>query len=325
MCHYAWWYYFLLCYKETSYFTWMCARHGFYNGANWFMHSCSRYVLMGKPLKLKLPMGLSPVITVFIRKVVKLAQTALPQSLPGQEDLHTGTVINTELLYCIWNFFGILSSLHGWKEVVALRSADNAGYVAQLPWFWPVISRLPLVVWYRAKLDDNARLLDFTQKLEAACIGAVESGKMTKDLALLVHGSSKYVTQLLYALRNCSLNAATSIYTVSLTDYYPALTVSRGVITWTLKSSSMLLLTSSDQGWQPTKANQIKWFCCYWCEPMHFDYTFLEPHHSTLQIFFFLMNFESLGRWRLQIKFQSYSWESSRFSYEQEQLIHMSK
>ncbi|GJN15277.1 hypothetical protein PR202_gb02174 [Eleusine coracana subsp. coracana] len=43
---------------------------------------------------------------------------------------------------------------------------------------------------HRAKLDDNARLLDFTQKLEAACIGAVESGKMTKDLALLVHGSS---------------------------------------------------------------------------------------------------------------------------------------
>jgi isocitrate dehydrogenase len=44
----------------------------------------------------------------------------------------------------------------------------------------------------RAKLDDNARLLDFAQKLEAACIGAVESGKMTKDLALLMHGS-KYV------------------------------------------------------------------------------------------------------------------------------------
>ncbi|KAG6779000.1 hypothetical protein POTOM_015364 [Populus tomentosa] len=42
---------------------------------------------------------------------------------------------------------------------------------------------------HRAKLDDNARLLDFTEKLEAACIGAVESGKMTKDLALLIHGS----------------------------------------------------------------------------------------------------------------------------------------
>lgn len=41
----------------------------------------------------------------------------------------------------------------------------------------------------RAKLDDNAKLLDFTSKLEAACIGTVESGKMTKDLALLVHGS----------------------------------------------------------------------------------------------------------------------------------------
>lgn len=40
----------------------------------------------------------------------------------------------------------------------------------------------------RAKLDDNARLLDFTEKLEAACIATVESGKMTKDLALLIHG-----------------------------------------------------------------------------------------------------------------------------------------
>jgi isocitrate dehydrogenase len=34
--------------------------------------------------------------------------------------------------------------------------------------------------------------LDFTEKLEAACIGVVESGKMTKDLALILHGS-KYV------------------------------------------------------------------------------------------------------------------------------------
>ncbi|KAJ8759216.1 hypothetical protein K2173_006676 [Erythroxylum novogranatense] len=42
---------------------------------------------------------------------------------------------------------------------------------------------------HRAKLDDDARLLDFTEKLEAACIGVVESGKMTKDLALIIHGS----------------------------------------------------------------------------------------------------------------------------------------
>ncbi|CAN1123019.1 Cytosolic isocitrate dehydrogenase [NADP] [Linum perenne] len=44
---------------------------------------------------------------------------------------------------------------------------------------------------HRAKLDDNARLLEFTQKLEAACIGTVESGKMTKDLALISHGSNR--------------------------------------------------------------------------------------------------------------------------------------
>ena len=40
----------------------------------------------------------------------------------------------------------------------------------------------------RAKLDDNTKLLEFTQKLEEACIGSVESGKMTKDLALILHG-----------------------------------------------------------------------------------------------------------------------------------------
>ncbi|WVY91320.1 hypothetical protein V8G54_036834 [Vigna mungo] len=43
---------------------------------------------------------------------------------------------------------------------------------------------------HRAKLDDNAKLLDFTEKLEAACIGVVEAGKMTKDLALIIHGSN---------------------------------------------------------------------------------------------------------------------------------------
>lgn len=41
---------------------------------------------------------------------------------------------------------------------------------------------------HRAKLDSNTMLLNFTEKLEAACVSTVESGKMTKDLALLIHG-----------------------------------------------------------------------------------------------------------------------------------------
>ncbi|XP_020087813.1 isocitrate dehydrogenase [NADP] [Ananas comosus] len=41
---------------------------------------------------------------------------------------------------------------------------------------------------HRAKLDKNDRLLEFVQNLESACIETVESGKMTKDLALLIHG-----------------------------------------------------------------------------------------------------------------------------------------
>ncbi|CAI5525719.1 unnamed protein product, partial [Closterium sp. Naga37s-1] len=42
---------------------------------------------------------------------------------------------------------------------------------------------------HRASLDGNSRLAAFSNHLEAACTEAVESGGMTRDLALLVHGS----------------------------------------------------------------------------------------------------------------------------------------
>ncbi|WP_029906946.1 isocitrate dehydrogenase (NADP(+)) [Prevotella sp. 10(H)] len=41
---------------------------------------------------------------------------------------------------------------------------------------------------HRGKLDENQLLIDFATKLEETCIEVVEQGKMTKDLALLVHG-----------------------------------------------------------------------------------------------------------------------------------------
>lgn len=40
---------------------------------------------------------------------------------------------------------------------------------------------------HRGKLDGNQALVDFSNKLEQVCIETVEQGKMTKDLALLVH------------------------------------------------------------------------------------------------------------------------------------------
>jgi isocitrate dehydrogenase len=42
---------------------------------------------------------------------------------------------------------------------------------------------------FRGKLDGNQALIDFATKLEAACISTVESGKMTKDLAVCIHGN----------------------------------------------------------------------------------------------------------------------------------------
>ncbi|KAN0033341.1 hypothetical protein ACTA71_002765 [Dictyostelium dimigraforme] len=46
---------------------------------------------------------------------------------------------------------------------------------------------------YRAKLDNNDKLLKFCHALEASCIDAVESGFMTKDLAICVKGSAENV------------------------------------------------------------------------------------------------------------------------------------
>lgn len=40
---------------------------------------------------------------------------------------------------------------------------------------------------HRGKLDNNAALINFCHKLEEVCIETVESGKMTKDLAVLIH------------------------------------------------------------------------------------------------------------------------------------------
>src|SRR5690349_13163626 len=42
---------------------------------------------------------------------------------------------------------------------------------------------------FRGKLDGNQELIDFCNTLEQVCIETVESGKMTKDLAVAVHGN----------------------------------------------------------------------------------------------------------------------------------------
>lgn len=41
---------------------------------------------------------------------------------------------------------------------------------------------------FRGKLDNNQELIDFCHALEEVCVATVESGKMTKDLAVCIHG-----------------------------------------------------------------------------------------------------------------------------------------
>ena len=51
---------------------------------------------------------------------------------------------------------------------------------------------------FRGMLDNNQELINFCKTLEAVCIETVESGKMTKDLAVCIHGndvkSNQYLT-----------------------------------------------------------------------------------------------------------------------------------
>jgi len=47
---------------------------------------------------------------------------------------------------------------------------------------------------HRGKLDNNDDLIQFAKTIETVCIECVENGAMTKDLAILVGPSSKYLT-----------------------------------------------------------------------------------------------------------------------------------
>jgi isocitrate dehydrogenase len=47
---------------------------------------------------------------------------------------------------------------------------------------------------HRAKLDKNAELAKFAQTLEKTCIETVESGYMTKDLALLIGADQRWLS-----------------------------------------------------------------------------------------------------------------------------------
>ena len=47
---------------------------------------------------------------------------------------------------------------------------------------------------HRGKLDGNEKLINFSKTLENVCIDCIENGSMTKDLAILIGPSSKYLT-----------------------------------------------------------------------------------------------------------------------------------
>jgi isocitrate dehydrogenase len=51
---------------------------------------------------------------------------------------------------------------------------------------------------HRGRLDGNEALINFCQTLEQVCVDVVESGKMTKDLAVCIYGNKVSEDQYLY-------------------------------------------------------------------------------------------------------------------------------
>ncbi|HVO03229.1 MAG TPA: NADP-dependent isocitrate dehydrogenase [Candidatus Cybelea sp.] len=49
-------------------------------------------------------------------------------------------------------------------------------------------------LWYRGKFDNTPELQKFAETLEKVCVDTVESGSMTKDLALLISPDQKWLT-----------------------------------------------------------------------------------------------------------------------------------
>ncbi len=58
---------------------------------------------------------------------------------------------------------------------------------------YSVLSLASIFAWtrglaHRAKLDGNTKLAEFSNGLEQVCIETIESGFMTKDLAICIKG-----------------------------------------------------------------------------------------------------------------------------------------
>ncbi len=47
---------------------------------------------------------------------------------------------------------------------------------------------------HRGKLDGNDELINLANTIEKVCVECVENGSMTKDLAILIGPSTKYLT-----------------------------------------------------------------------------------------------------------------------------------
>ena len=111
---------------------------------------------------------------------------------------------------------------------------------------------------HRAKLDNNADLLKFAETLEAVCTETIETGFMTKDLAICIKGMSKYVLSnlkfLIWSEQSCWLHTCTSVRTDWRTSIHCI-----GVFAWSLWWYSDALYLGMDFRSYPLIELYVQW------------------------------------------------------------------
>ena len=78
--------------------------------------------------------------------------------------------------------------------ITAATAFAASGAAAQVPDSIASIFAWTRGLAHRAKLDNNEALAKFAATLEKVCVGTVEAGYMTKDLALLVGADQRWLS-----------------------------------------------------------------------------------------------------------------------------------
>ena len=111
--------------------------------------------------------------------------TQLNTSGHAQQNVIDWSILNIDtLFYSV--LIGAISLYFLWRAASKATSGVPGRFQAAVELLVEMVADQAKGIVGRAKLDDNKELAKFASTLEEVCVATVESGFMTKDLALLI-------------------------------------------------------------------------------------------------------------------------------------------